>query len=90
MVFSSLVVKPTCNSVCLFLVKLTALLFQILCTDGLPPQQKAGALNMVGGVADVLLTKKMYKDQAEQMIATHVFKEFHSEFGYLRARVSKF
>ena len=62
-------------------------LLQVLCTEGLPPQQKAGALHMIGAVADVLLNKKIYKEQAEAMIVNHVFKEFGSEFGYLRARV---
>lgn len=42
---------------------------------------------MVGAVADVLLTKKIYKDQAEGMFVNHVFKEFSSPHGYLRARV---
>ena len=42
---------------------------------------------MIGAVADVLLAKKIYKDQAENMISNHVFKEFSSEYGYLRARV---
>ena len=32
--------------------------------------------------------KKIYKDQAENMLVNHVFNEFASEHGYLRARVS--
>ena len=61
---------------------------QVLTSNSLDPRQKAGALHMVGAVADVLLTKKIYKDQAEMMIVNHVLPEFGSEHGYLRARVS--
>ncbi|BFZ04143.1 hypothetical protein BsWGS_07182 [Bradybaena similaris] len=50
------------------------------------PRQKDGALHMIGAVAEVLLKRKIYKDQAEQMLTTHVFPSFSSEFGYLRAR----
>lgn len=32
--------------------------------------------------------RKIYKDQAEQMLTTHVFPEFTSENGFLRARVT--
>lgn len=45
-----------------------------------------GALHMVGAVAQVLLKRKIYKDQAEQMLTTHVFPAFASEHGFLRAR----
>ena len=34
----------------------------------------------------VLSQKKSYKQQIEQMLATHVFPEFQSSHGYLRAR----
>jgi len=34
----------------------------------------------------LLLQKKSYKTQIEQMLATHVFSEFQSSHGYLRAR----
>ncbi|KAK2154166.1 hypothetical protein LSH36_275g06021 [Paralvinella palmiformis] len=50
------------------------------------PRHKAGALHMVGAVAETLLQKKIYKDQAEGMIIQHVFPEFASPHGYLRAR----
>lgn len=32
--------------------------------------------------------RKIYKDQAEMMLTSHVFPEFRSHHGYLRARVS--
>ena len=35
----------------------------------------------------LLMQKKIYKDQAENMLVNHVFPEFANEHGYLRARV---
>jgi len=68
------------------LQKTMGIVMQILGTPNLPPRQKAGALHVVGAVADVLLTKKIYKDQVELMLVSHVFPCFQSEHGYLRAR----
>ncbi|XP_064603784.1 importin-7-like [Liolophura sinensis] len=59
---------------------------QVLTTPNVNPRQKDGALHMVGAVADILLKKKMYKDQAEMMLTQHVFPEFQSPYGFLRAR----
>ena len=70
------------------LQKTMGFLMQLLGTPGLEPQQKAGCLHMVGSIADVLLQKKIYKDQMELMLVNHVYPEFGSEHGYLRARVS--
>jgi len=50
------------------------------------PQQKDGALHMIGTLADVLLKRKIYKTQLENMLVQHVFPEFKSSLGYLRAR----
>ncbi|XP_071104621.1 importin-7-like [Haliotis cracherodii] len=58
----------------------------ILTQPNIDPRQKDGALHMVGAVAEVLLKRKIYKDQAELMLTNHVFPEFTSQFGYLRAR----
>lgn len=63
---------------------------QVLTTPNLDPRQKAGALHIVGAVANTLLQKKIYKDQVELMLVNHVFPEFASEHGYLRARVGAF
>lgn len=41
---------------------------------------------MVGSLADVLLKKKIFKDQVEQLLVTYVFPEFNSPNGHLRAR----
>jgi len=50
------------------------------------PRARDGALHMVGAVAQVLLKRKIYKDQAEQMLTSHVFPGFTNENGFLRAR----
>ncbi|KAL5007680.1 hypothetical protein ScPMuIL_016486 [Solemya velum] len=59
---------------------------QIMTNSTIGARQKDGALHMIGAVAQVLLKRKIYKDQAEQMLTTHVFPEFTSEQGFLRAR----
>lgn len=59
---------------------------QILTQADIDPRQKDGALHMIGAVAEVLLKRKIYKDQAELMLTTHVFPEFTSQHGFLRAR----
>ncbi|XP_013398069.1 importin-7 [Lingula anatina] len=58
---------------------------QMLST-GTEPRQKDGVLHIIGALADVLLKKKIYKDQVELMLANHVFPEFESPCGFLRAR----
>ncbi len=70
------------------LQKTMGFVMQLVTTPNLDPRQKAGALHMIGAVADILLTKKIYKDQIEQLMVNQVYPEFSSEHGYLRARVS--
>jgi hypothetical protein len=41
---------------------------------------------MVGSLADVLLKKKIFKDQVENLLVTYVFPEFNSPHGHMRAR----
>lgn len=41
---------------------------------------------MIGSVAEVLLKKKEWRDHLEQMLISHVFPEFSSQFGHMRAR----
>lgn len=41
---------------------------------------------MVGSLADVLLKKKIFKDQLESLLVTYVFPGFQSPNGHLRAR----
>lgn len=41
---------------------------------------------MIGSIAEVLLKKKEYRNQIEQMLTAYVFPEFQSEHGHMRAR----
>ena len=51
------------------------------------PREKEGALRMIGTLASVILEKKSpIADQAEYFFVRHVFPEFRSPHGYLRAR----
>lgn len=61
---------------------------QVLTQPQVDPRQKDGALHIIGAVAEVILKRKIYKDQAEMLLATHVFPEFSSEHGFLRARAA--
>ncbi|XP_066556946.1 importin-7 isoform X1 [Amia ocellicauda] len=60
--------------------------YQILTDPAADPRKKDGALHMIGSLAEVLLKKKIYKDQMEFMLQNHVFPLFSSELGYMRAR----
>uniref|UniRef100_A0A8C9WJC5 Importin 7 n=1 Tax=Scleropages formosus TaxID=113540 RepID=A0A8C9WJC5_SCLFO len=81
------------NKLFTMLVKLQCVLqktmgfcYQILTEPGADPRKKDGALHMIGSLAEILLKKKIYKDQMEFMLQNHVFPLFHSELGYMRAR----
>lgn len=51
------------------------------------PREKEGALRMIGTLASVILEKKSpIADQVEYFFVRHVFPEFRSPHGYLRAR----
>ncbi|KAG9331809.1 hypothetical protein JZ751_016963 [Albula glossodonta] len=60
--------------------------YQILTEPTADPRKKDGALHMIGSLAEILLKKKIYKDQMEFMLQNHVFPLFRSELGYMRAR----
>ena len=49
------------------------------------PKEKDGALHMVGSLADVLLKKKIFKDQVENLIVSYVFPEFSSPNGEFKS-----
>lgn len=66
--------------------KTMALLNQVLNNPATEPAQKDGALHMVGSLADVLLKKKPYRDQLDQLFIKYVFPEFNSDRGHMRAR----
>ncbi|XP_051996919.1 importin-7-like isoform X1 [Xyrauchen texanus] len=59
---------------------------QILTDPASDPRKKDGALHMIGSLAEILLKRKIYKDQMEIMLCNHVFPLFQSELGYMRAR----
>ncbi|XP_072048064.1 LOW QUALITY PROTEIN: importin-7-like [Amphiura filiformis] len=61
---------------------------QVLTEPNANPRQKDGALHVIGSLADILLKKKIYKEQMENMLVNHVFPEFHSQLGYMRARAN--
>jgi hypothetical protein len=51
------------------------------------PRQKEGALRMIGTLSSVILGKKSpIADQVEYFFVRHVFPEFRSPHGFLRAR----
>lgn len=41
---------------------------------------------MIGSIAEVLLKKREYRNQIEQMLTEYVFPEFQSKHGHMRAR----
>jgi importin-7 len=50
---------------------------KIINTPTIDAKQKDGALHMVGSLAEVLLKKKVFKDQVESsLLSTYVFLEF--------------
>lgn len=59
---------------------------EVLTSPNADPRQKDGALHMVGSLADVLLKKKVYREQMDKMLVQHVFPEFNSPHGHMRAR----
>ncbi|KAI4503803.1 hypothetical protein M0802_001206 [Mischocyttarus mexicanus] len=68
------------------LQKTMQLCAEVLTSPNADPRQKDGALHMVGSLADVLLKKKMYREQMDKMLVQHVFPEFNSPHGHMRAR----
>eukprot|EP00850_Spirogloea_muscicola_P016520 SM000134S26963 [mRNA] locus=s134:343998:351525:+ [translate_table: standard] len=51
-------------------------------------QQKDGALLVVGALSDKLKATEPYKNQLETMLVHHVFPEFQSPMGHLRAKAA--
>ncbi|XP_041929770.1 importin-7 isoform X2 [Alosa pseudoharengus] len=75
-----------CNKRKEVLQKTMGFCYQILTDPASDPRKKDGALHMIGSLAEILLKKKVYKDQMEFMLQNHVFPLFRSELGYMRAR----
>ncbi|XP_071505004.1 LOW QUALITY PROTEIN: importin-7-like [Diadema antillarum] len=61
---------------------------QVITEPNVDPRKKDGALHMIGTLAEILLKKKMYKDRMEEMLVAHIFPEFQSPHGYMRARAN--
>lgn len=58
----------------------------VLTNQASTPRQIDGALHMVGTVADVLLKRKLYKEEMESILVAYVYPHFQSEHGFMRAR----
>uniref|UniRef100_A0A8C4F2V0 Importin N-terminal domain-containing protein n=1 Tax=Dicentrarchus labrax TaxID=13489 RepID=A0A8C4F2V0_DICLA len=59
---------------------------QILMDPSADPRRKDGALHCIGALAELLLKKRMYREQMELMLQNYVFPLLNSPMGYLRAR----
>lgn len=59
---------------------------QILVDPCADPHRKDGALHCIGTLAELLLRKRIYREQMELMLQTYVFPLLNSPLGYLRAR----
>ncbi|XP_058126531.1 importin-7 [Anopheles ziemanni] len=68
------------------LTQVMQIIMQIINTPNLGHKEKDGALHMVGSLAEVLLRKKIFKEQVEQLLMQYVFPEFASPHGHMRAR----
>lgn len=55
--------------------------------DHKPYRQKDGALLAIGALCDKLKQTEPYKSELEHMLVQHVFSEFNSPMGHLRAKV---
>ncbi|KAL9247096.1 hypothetical protein vseg_020563 [Gypsophila vaccaria] len=53
-----------------------------------PYRQKDGALLAIGALCDKLKQTAPYKDELERMLVQHVFSEFNSPAGHLRAKAA--
>ena len=61
--------------------------YEIVPDDQKNPREKDGALRMIGSLSSVILGKKSpIADQVEYFFVRHVFPEFRSPHGFLRAR----
>ncbi|XP_055373392.1 importin-7 [Condylostylus longicornis] len=68
------------------LPKTMQIIMQIITSPNADNRQKDGALYMIGTLADVLMKKRVYRDQLEAMLTTYVFPEFNNPEGHMRAR----
>uniref|UniRef100_A0AAV2IQ50 Importin N-terminal domain-containing protein n=1 Tax=Knipowitschia caucasica TaxID=637954 RepID=A0AAV2IQ50_KNICA len=59
---------------------------QTLSNPSADPRRKDGALHCVGTLGELLLKKRVYREQMEMMLQNYVFPLLNSPLGYLRAR----
>ncbi|XP_065070384.1 importin-7-like [Rhopilema esculentum] len=63
-------------------------IMEILTANPPDPMKKDGALHMLGALAKKLSKRKEYRNNMEIVLVRHIFPEFQSEFGFLRARAN--
>ncbi|VDO04808.1 unnamed protein product [Rodentolepis nana] len=80
-----LFIKRTCTSRKRILDKCMEYCVQLLNSD-LSPEIKDGAFHLIGTVCHNLLKNKVYKEQLESFMTTHVLALFEASEGYRRAR----
>ncbi|XP_020286261.1 importin-7 [Pseudomyrmex gracilis] len=68
------------------LEKTLQLCLEVLTSPNADPRQKDGALHMIGTLAEVMLKKKVYREQMDKMLLQYIFPEFSSPHGHMRAR----
>ncbi|XP_015515096.1 importin-7 [Neodiprion lecontei] len=72
------------------LPKTMQFIMEVLTSPIAEPRQKDGALHMAGTLAEVLLKKKIFKEEMDKLLMQYVFPEFASPHGHMRARACWF
>ena len=68
------------------LMKTVSFLGTIIHNDTITIKQKDGILHMLGVIGNVLIKKKVFANQLENMIVQYLFPELQSQTAFLRAR----
>ncbi|CAF3526399.1 unnamed protein product [Rotaria sp. Silwood1] len=68
------------------LMKTVSFLGTIIHNDTISTKQKDGVLHMLGVIGNVLIKKKTFANQLENIIVQYLFPELQSPVAYLRAR----
>lgn len=68
------------------LMKTVTFLGTIIHNDRITPKQKDGVLHMLGVIGNILIKKKTFAGQLENIIVQYLFPELQSPTAYLRAR----
>jgi len=67
-------------------MKTVTFLGTVIHNDTITPKQKDGVLHMLGVIGNVLIKKKTFANQLENIIVQYLFPELQSPTAYLRAR----